>query len=89
MMLDAAIIVAAGRMHCFARARNDKCLRQNSTTGKSLRIFRNDVKPGNQKYFRCPVGQISRLTSPVYRDKRGDRDRHDRAVGCDGREGCD
>ena len=23
---------------------------------------------------------------PVYRGKRGDRDRHDRAVGCDGRE---
>jgi hypothetical protein len=47
------------------------------------------VQPLVHKYFRCLVGQISGSISPVYRDKRGDRDRHDRAVGCDGREGCD
>src|SRR3954451_9917640 len=61
-------------------------VRQSNPTGKSLLIFRNGVKPGNQKYSCCRVGQITDLTSPVYRDKRGDRDRHDRAVGCDGRE---
>src|SRR3954452_20628620 len=60
--------------------------RQSNPTGKSLLIFRNGVKPGNRKYFRCRVGQITDLNQPVYRDKRGDRDRHDRAVGCDGRE---
>src|SRR5258708_23432800 len=46
------------------------------------------VQPLLQKYFVSLVGQISGSTPPVYRDKRGDRDRHDRAVGCDGREGC-
>jgi hypothetical protein len=64
-------------------------LRQINTTGKSLRIFRNRVKPRNQKYSALAAGQISCSILPVYRDKRGDRDRHDRAVGCDGREGCD
>ena len=44
------------------------------------------VQPFAQKYFGCRVGQITRLIPPVYRDKRGDRDRHDRAVGCGGRE---
>jgi hypothetical protein len=47
------------------------------------------VQPSCEKYSAGPVGQISGSTPPVYRDKRGDRDRHDRAVGCDGREGCD
>jgi hypothetical protein len=58
-------------------------------TGKSLRIFRNDVKSRNQKYSALSATQISRSMLPVYRNKRGDRDRHDRAVGCGGREGCD
>jgi len=43
------------------------------------------VQPFAQKYSAGAVGQISCSTSAVYRDKRGDRDRHDRAVGCDGR----
>jgi len=47
------------------------------------------VQPGCEKYSAGPVGQISGSTPPVCRDKRGDRDRHDRVVGCDGREGCD
>jgi hypothetical protein len=37
------------------------------------------------KIFRF-VRDPNQLFNPaVYRDKRGDRDRHDRAVGCDGR----
>jgi hypothetical protein len=61
------------------------------TCGKLTRRanHQKSVQTFARKYSRCPVGQIRRLTSPVYRDKRGDRDRHDRAVGCDGREGCD
>jgi hypothetical protein len=47
------------------------------------------VQPLAKKYFALAVGQISGSTPPVYRDKSGDRDRHDRAVGCGGREGCD
>jgi hypothetical protein len=36
---------------CLARKRNlDPQLRQINTRGKSLLIFRNRVKPGNQKY---------------------------------------
>jgi hypothetical protein len=94
----AALIRATGlncggrRMDCFACARNDEFiqhLRQSSPTGKSLLIFRNYVKPENQKYSASLLTQISCSILPVYRDKRGDRDRHDRAVGCDGREGCD
>jgi hypothetical protein len=76
-------------MDCFAPLAMTNAsthLRQIGPMGKSLLIFRNGVKPGNQKYSSCGVGQITRLISLVYRDKRGDRDRHDRAVGCDGRE---
>jgi hypothetical protein len=44
---------------------------QNCPTGKSLRIFRNRVKPKNQKYSTFAVGQISGLNPPVSPDKRG------------------
>jgi hypothetical protein len=37
------------------------CLRQINPTGKSLPIFRNDVKPLLQKYFCFPPTQISSL----------------------------
>jgi len=40
-------------------------LRQISPTGKSLLIFRNRVKPRNQKYSAFAVGQISAGTSAV------------------------
>jgi hypothetical protein len=40
-------------------------LRQISPTGKSLLIFRNRVKPRNQKYSAFAVGQISARTSAV------------------------
>ena len=60
-------------------------MRQNSPTGKSFLITRNHVKLRNRKYFGCAVAQIRCLMTPVYRDKRGARDRHERAVGCDGR----
>src|SRR5882724_5227017 len=63
--------------------------RQINPTGKSIRIFRNSVKPGKRKYSALSATQISCSIPLVYRDKRGDRDRHERAVGCDGREGCD
>jgi hypothetical protein len=39
-------------------------LRQNNPTGKSLLIFGNRVKPGNQKYFASHVGQITLTSSP-------------------------
>src|SRR6266436_9242991 len=40
-------------------------LRQINPTGKSLLIFRNRVKPRNQKYSAFVVGQISARTSAV------------------------
>src|SRR5258705_2881038 len=40
-------------------------VRQFSTTGKSLLIFRNDVKPRNQKYFASRLTQISSLIRTV------------------------
>jgi hypothetical protein len=39
-------------------------LRQNNPTGKSLLIFGNRVKPGNQTYFASHVGQITLTSSP-------------------------
>ena len=46
-------------------------LRQNNPTGKSLLIFRNYVKPRNQKYSASPDGQISDMNLPVSPDERG------------------
>jgi nitrogen-specific signal transduction histidine kinase len=60
-------------------------VRQPSTRGKSLRIFRSHVKPANQKYSAFVLAQISRITSPVSRRMRGARERHERAVRCGGR----
>src|SRR5258707_278279 len=40
-------------------------LRQINPTGKSLLVFRNRVKPRNQKYSAFAVGQISARTSAV------------------------
>src|SRR5258705_7564818 len=40
-------------------------LRQINPTGKSLRIFRNRVKPRNQKYPAFALGQISARTSAI------------------------
>jgi hypothetical protein len=40
-------------------------LRQINPTGKSLLIFRNRVKPRNQKYSAFAAGQISARTSAV------------------------
>jgi len=54
--------------------------------GKSLRIFRNRVKPGNQKYSAFVLTQISRISPSVSRRMRGVGHRHERAVRCDGRE---
>src|SRR5215217_9497220 len=53
---------------------------------KSLLIFRNRVKPENQKYSAFVLTQISLITPPVSPRMRGARDRHERAVRCDGRE---
>jgi len=39
-----------------------------SPTGKSLLIFRNRVKPGNQKYSAFVLTQISPITPPVSPD---------------------
>jgi hypothetical protein len=46
-------------------------VRQTGMMGKSLLIFRNRVKPGNQKYSAFVHTQISRTTSPVSRQMRG------------------
>ena len=75
----------APRVTCDASTNSSPTLRQINPTGKSLLIFRNTVNPENQKYSASLKTQIRRSMLPVYRDKRGDRDRHDRAVGCDGR----
>src|SRR5260370_24144533 len=50
---------------------------QNCPTGKSLRIFRNRVKPKNQKYSAFAVGQITATTRASCPTKRGARDRHE------------
>src|SRR5213594_2045339 len=57
----------------------------NQHDGKSLLIFRNRVKPGNQKYSAFVLTQISRTTPPVSPQMRGARERHECAVRCDGR----
>jgi hypothetical protein len=44
-------------------------LRQISTTGKSLLIFRNRVKPRNQKYFPSPPTQIRCISEPSRPDR--------------------
>ena len=76
-----------GALICLARKRNlGASLRQINTTGKSLLIFRNRVKSRNQKYSASREGQINRITPPVSRQMRDARDRHERAVRCDGRE---
>src|SRR5713226_7570625 len=57
-----------------------------NTTGKSLLIIRNRVKPWNQKYFAFHVGQINGTSSAILAHKRG-VSRSSRCVGpeCDGR----
>jgi hypothetical protein len=40
-------------------------------SGKSLLIFRNDVKPRNEKYSAFHVGQITGISSPVSRPQEG------------------
>ena len=76
----------AGRRHALLRLCSQWRI-PSSPCDKSTRRanHQKSVQTFAQKYFAGLVGQIRRLTSPVYRDKRGDRDRHDRAVGCDGR----
>jgi hypothetical protein len=51
---------------CLARKR-DFCaqLRHTGTTGKSLLIFRNRVKPVKQKYSASVLTQIIGITPPV------------------------
>src|SRR5260370_38290904 len=48
-------------------------LRQINPTGKSLLIFRNRVKPRNQKYFPSRLTQISCISLTVSSHQRGDR----------------
>ena len=57
---------------CFAcKGNRDAQLRQINVAGKSLLIFRNRVKPGNQKYSAFVLTQISRTTPSVSRQMRG------------------
>src|SRR5258708_28208312 len=61
-------------------------LRQINPAGKSLLIFRNRVKPRNQKYFVSGLTQI-RCISRASRPTRGAiARRHERGAGCGGRE---
>src|SRR6266852_6427316 len=53
-------------------------LRQINPTGKSLLIFRNGVKPRNQKYFPSPLTQIRCISFPVLAHRGAFRDRHGR-----------
>jgi hypothetical protein len=46
----------------------------------------NPVQPLREKYSTFAVGQISGLNPPVSPDNWGARDRHERAVGCGGRD---
>src|SRR6266481_9832207 len=48
-------------------------LRQINPTGKSFLIFRNRVKPRNQKYFPSRLTQISCISLTVSSHQRGDR----------------
>jgi hypothetical protein len=50
-------------------------------TGKSLLIFRNRVKPRNQKYFASPLTQIRCISKPSWPDRGAFRDRHGRWAG--------
>ena len=76
-------------MDCFAELAMTELahrVQQGGILSKSLLIFRNRVKPGNQKYSAFVLTQISPITSPVSRRMRGVGHRHERAVRCDGRE---
>src|SRR6266576_1787537 len=53
-------------------------LRQINPTGKSLLIFRNLVKPRNQKYFASRLTQIRCISFPVLAHRGAFRDRHGR-----------
>src|SRR6266446_954468 len=61
--------------------------RPNCPAGKSLLIFRNRVKPRNQKYFASPLTQIRCISLTVPSRKRGVAQRHQRGAGCGGRGG--
>ena len=53
---------------------------QNCPSGKSLLIFRNRVKPKNQKYFAFPVGQIKGTSIAILSHQEG-RSRSSRNAG--------
>jgi hypothetical protein len=60
-------------------------VRQSNTTGKSLLIYVNRVKPQNKKYFAFPEARTVAYLLPSRPDKRGARDRHERGAGSGGR----
>ena len=45
-------------MDARIKSGHDKCVRQNNTTGKSIPIYGNRVKPRNKKYFAFPEVKI-------------------------------
>jgi hypothetical protein len=61
-------------------------LRQISIFARNLKLIWG-VQTCDEKYIASATGQISRITPSVSRQTRGARDRHERAVRCDGREG--
>jgi hypothetical protein len=61
--------------------------RPNCPTGKSLRVFRNDLSsPLLQKYFASLPTQISSLIRTVPSHRGAIARRHERGAGCGGRE---
>ena len=75
-------------MDCFASLAMTmwrQPLRQNADFPRRINVIW-VVQSRLQKYSASVVGQITRITPPVSRQMRGARDRHERAVRCDGRE---
>jgi hypothetical protein len=95
----AGCMMAGTQSLSSARVREVICLRVQAQSpevsatrwhdSKSLLIFRNHVKPRNQKYSASVLTQISHITPSVSPRMRGARERHERAVRCDGRRWCE
>ena len=85
------VFLAEADLLRFTRKRNlAPGLRQNTPTGKSLLIFRNSSQARESKIFRftCRANHPYKL-APSHPMRGAARDRHERAVGCGGREACE
>ena len=85
------VFLAEADLLRFTRKRNlAPGLRQNTPTGKSLLIFRNSSQARESKIFRFTrrANHHYKL-APSHPMRGAARDRHERAVGCGGREACE